>query len=99
MFRCVFSVMSDGCGLTDDDREREYSNVAQIYNILELKLKHLATIRSATAQGTLDDAVADVHDMEEQTVKIFAELMVKKHQLQANEIVLPVDISNNPTIE
>ena len=85
--------------LTDDDREREYSNVAKIYFILELKLKHLSNIRTTTANGTLDDAVHDVHDMEEQTVKIFAELMVKKQRLQHNENVLPVDITNNPTVE
>jgi len=45
MFLYYFSVMSDV--LTDDDREHEYSNVAKIYFILELKLKHLSNIRTS----------------------------------------------------
>ena len=86
--------------ITEDDRDREYTNVLQIYNILRLKLKHLAEIRALTVEGTLDDAVGDIHSMETQTVKIFGELMVKKRRLLEMDVdVLPVDISNHPTME
>ena len=93
--------MSDGYALTEDDLllEPEYARYRQIYDILSLKLKHLEAIRTTTGHGTLQDAINDVHNLEEQTVKIFGELLAKKKRLQKTGKMHPYVITNNPTIQ
>ena len=64
------------------------------------KLKHLECIRHITADGSLELAIQDVHEMEQQIVKTFGELLAKKQRLQCPAYdVLPVEVANSPSIE